>query len=159
MYFQCVWMVKFNRDMSRLQPSSLISQFLLHDTVTDVIIWSGQINSSWIFDLGRKQAVHRYLLMWFQFVAHPNCQQHLTSMWYGTEMGFLQSMALWKLALMWLVCVPFIPVFCVIYLFAPDTKVGLLLLTSITKVKKVKTIRALGRAHVPPTKVIRRLSE
>jgi len=59
-----------------------------------------------------------------QFVAHPNCQQHLTSMWYGAEMGFLQSMALWKLALMWLVCVPLIPAFCVIYLFAPNTKVN-----------------------------------
>jgi len=44
-------------------------------------------------------------------------------MWYGTEMGFLQSMALWKLAVMWLVCVPLIPVFCVVYLFAPNTKV------------------------------------
>ncbi|ESO04790.1 hypothetical protein HELRODRAFT_191728 [Helobdella robusta] len=31
-----------------------------------------------------------------KFVAHPNCQQHLTSVWYGKEMAFLQSSSHWK---------------------------------------------------------------
>lgn len=39
-------------------------------------------------------------------------------------MGFLQSLALWKKGIMWLSCVPLIPVFCLVYLFAPDTKVS-----------------------------------
>jgi hypothetical protein len=59
-----------------------------------------------------------------QFIAHPNCQQHLTSIYYGAEMGFLQSLVLWKKAMMWILCVPLIPFFCVVYLFAPDTKVS-----------------------------------
>ena len=42
--------------------------------------------------------------------------------WTGghVELGL---MALWRLAVLWLVCVPLIPVFCVVYLFAPNTKV------------------------------------
>ena len=58
-----------------------------------------------------------------QFVAHPNCQQYLTSIWYGPEMGFLQSMTLWKKVVMWFVCVPLVPIFCLIYIVTPHTKV------------------------------------
>ena len=58
-----------------------------------------------------------------QFVAHPNCQQHLTSIWYGAEMGFMQSLSLWKKIVMWIVCVPLVPIFCIIYLVSPETKV------------------------------------
>jgi len=58
-----------------------------------------------------------------QFVAHPNCQQHLTSIWFGPQMGFLQSLTLWKKLLMWVVCVPLMPFFCVVYILAPDCKV------------------------------------
>jgi len=59
-----------------------------------------------------------------QFVAHPNCQQHLTSIWYGPQMGFMQSLNLWKKLLMWVVCVPLMPLFCIVYIIAPDCKVG-----------------------------------
>jgi len=58
-----------------------------------------------------------------QFVAHPNCQQHLTSIWYGPQMGFMQSLNLWKKLLLWIVCVPLMPLFCVVYIIAPDCKV------------------------------------
>jgi len=33
-------------------------------------------------------------------LSHPNCQQHLTSIWYDPEMGFLQSLNLWKKVVM-----------------------------------------------------------
>jgi len=56
-------------------------------------------------------------------VAHPNCQQHLTSIWYGPQMGFMQSLNLWKKLLMWVVCVPLMPLFCIVYIIAPDCKV------------------------------------
>ncbi|ESO05095.1 hypothetical protein HELRODRAFT_130200, partial [Helobdella robusta] len=59
-----------------------------------------------------------------KFVAHPNCQQHLTSIWYGPETGFMQSLTLWKKSLMWVVCVPLVPVFCFVYILSPDNKIG-----------------------------------
>jgi len=62
-------------------------------------------------------------LLLFQFIAHPNCQQHLTSIWYGPEMGFLQSLTLWKKVVMWFVCVPLVPIFCLIYIVTPHSKV------------------------------------
>src|SRR6218665_1108235 len=58
-----------------------------------------------------------------QFVAHPNCQQHLTSIWFGPETGFMQSLPLWKKLIMWLVCVPLLPFFCLIYIISPNNKV------------------------------------
>ena len=60
----------------------------------------------------------------FQFVAHPNCQQHLTSIWFGPEMGFMQSLALWKILCMWILCIPLVPFFCLIYVISPDSKVS-----------------------------------
>jgi len=66
-------------------------------------------------------------------------------MWYGAEMGFLQSMALWKLALMWLVCVPLIPVFSIVYLFAPHTKVQTNNLTSTLTISR--TIQSYEIEH------------
>jgi len=65
-----------------------------------------------------------------QFVAHPNCQQHLTSVWYGPEMGFMQSLALGKKMIMWLLGIPLlmgiplVPIFCVIYNVSPKSKVN-----------------------------------
>ena len=58
-----------------------------------------------------------------QFVAHPNCQQHLTTIWFGPQMGFMQSLTLWKKIVVWLVCVPLLPIFCFVYIIAPSTKV------------------------------------
>lgn len=62
--------------------------------------------------------------MSLQFVAHPNCQQHLTSIWFGPQMGFMQSLNLWKKLLMWMVCIPLMPFFCIVYIIAPDCKVS-----------------------------------
>jgi len=69
------------------------------------------------------------LLMRLQFVAHPNCQQHLTSIWYGPEMGFLQSLTLWKKVVMWFVCMPLVPIFCLIYIVTPHSKVAVCFLS------------------------------
>jgi len=63
------------------------------------------------------------LLLLLQFVAHPNCQQHLTSIWYGQQMGFMQSLTLWKQLGFWLVCIVLLPVICFIYIVAPNTQV------------------------------------
>jgi len=65
----------------------------------------------------------RYRRVRVQFVAHPNCQQHLTSIWFGPQMGFMQSLNLWKKLLLWIVCVPLMPLFCIVYMIAPDCKV------------------------------------
>ncbi|KAK2181128.1 hypothetical protein NP493_410g05010 [Ridgeia piscesae] len=51
-----------------------------------------------------------------KFVAHPNCQQHLTSIWYGPEMGFMQSMGTGKKIFMWIGCIPLVPFICLVYL-------------------------------------------
>ena len=64
------------------------------------------------------------LLLLLQFVAHPNCQQHLTSIWYGQQMGFMQSLTLWKQLGFWLVCIVLLPVICLVYIVAPHTQVG-----------------------------------
>ena len=69
--------------------------------------------------------------MSFQFVAHPNCQQHLTNIWFGPEMGFMQSLSLWKKMLMWGFCVPLVPIFCLVYVFSPDSKVSLSVCLSV----------------------------
>ena len=75
--------------------------------------------------------------VYLQFVAHPNCQQHLTSVWYGPEMGFMQSLALGKKMIMydspgaatsnkmimWLLGIPLVPIFCFIYIVSPKSKV------------------------------------
>jgi len=68
--------------------------------------------------------VRRVVCCCTQFVAHPNCQQHLTSIWFGPQMGFMQSLNLWKKLLLWIVCVPLMPFFCIIYIIAPDCKVS-----------------------------------
>jgi len=59
-----------------------------------------------------------------KFVAHPNCQQHLTNIWYGPEMGFLQSLTMWKKSIMWIVLIPLVPIFCIVYVVMPNTKVS-----------------------------------
>lgn len=59
----------------------------------------------------------------FQFVAHPNCQQHMTSLWYGSEMGFLQSLSWWKQLCFVILFLPTIPFIALSYIIAPNTKV------------------------------------
>lgn len=58
-----------------------------------------------------------------QFMAHPNCQQHLTSIWFGREMGFMQSLAIWKKMIIWVAAIPLLPIFSIIYIASPDCKV------------------------------------
>lgn len=59
-----------------------------------------------------------------QFVAHSNCQQHLTSIWFGPEMGFMQSLALWKKIIIWVLGIPLVPIFCIMYIITPKSKVS-----------------------------------
>nr|KAG5702760.1 hypothetical protein BaRGS_003634 [Batillaria attramentaria] len=54
-----------------------------------------------------------------KFVAHPNCQQHMTSIWYGSEMGFLQSLNGLMQFIYLILFIPIIPFLCVIYVFVP----------------------------------------
>ncbi len=62
-----------------------------------------------------------------QFVAHPNCQQHLTTIWFGADMAFLQSFTLWQNILMWVACVPLVPFFCIMYIISPNSRVRVIL--------------------------------
>ena len=62
-------------------------------------------------------------LVGVQFVAHPNCQQHMTSIWYGSEMGFLQSLNGLMQFFYLVLFIPIIPFLCVIYVFVPGGKV------------------------------------
>ena len=57
-------------------------------------------------------------------MAHPNCQQHLTTIWFGPELGFMQSLALWKNMLIWMAAVPLLPVLCIMYIISPESKVS-----------------------------------
>ena len=59
-----------------------------------------------------------------QFVAHPNCQQHMTSIWYGSEMGFLQSLNGYMQFIYLLLFLPVIPFMCLLYIIAPGSKVS-----------------------------------
>ncbi|XP_074660519.1 short transient receptor potential channel 7-like [Tubulanus polymorphus] len=56
-----------------------------------------------------------------KFVAHPNCQNHLASIYYGEWMN-LQEMPNWKRNLGFLIATPFIPFLCIIYALFPNTK-------------------------------------
>ncbi|XP_025087997.1 short transient receptor potential channel 3-like isoform X2 [Pomacea canaliculata] len=68
-----------------------------------------------------------------KFVAHPNCQQHMTSIWYGSEMGFLQSLnGLMQLIYLFLF-IPVIPFLCVSYVFVPSGKIGAIMRCPVTK--------------------------
>ena len=60
----------------------------------------------------------------FQFVAHPNCQQHMTSIWYGSEMGFLQSFSWVRESIYAILFLPAIPFLCAVYVLLPNSKVG-----------------------------------
>ncbi|XP_033739855.1 short transient receptor potential channel 3-like [Pecten maximus] len=68
-----------------------------------------------------------------KFVAHPNCQQHMTTLWYGPEMGFLQSLPSWKQLAFATCFIPCIPVMCVAYVMAPNTKAGSVMRCPVTK--------------------------
>ncbi|KAL3877271.1 hypothetical protein ACJMK2_035003 [Sinanodonta woodiana] len=69
----------------------------------------------------------------FKFVAHPNCQQHMTNIWYGSEMGFLQSLHWFKQILYAIMFLPAIPFLCVLYIVLPNTKLGAVMRCPVTK--------------------------
>ena len=46
----------------------------------------------------------------------------------GPEMGFMQSLALGKKMIMWILGIPLVPIFCVIYIVSPKSKVSSLFL-------------------------------
>ncbi|VDI51110.1 Hypothetical predicted protein [Mytilus galloprovincialis] len=68
-----------------------------------------------------------------KFVAHPNCQQHMTSLWYGSEMGFLQSLSWWKQLCFVILFLPTIPFIALSYIIAPNTKLGAVMRCPVTK--------------------------
>ena len=57
-----------------------------------------------------------------QFVAHPNCQQHLTTIWYGAEMAFLQAGSSWKKFALAFGAVFGLPLLCLTYILFPNSK-------------------------------------
>ncbi|CAH1795209.1 unnamed protein product [Owenia fusiformis] len=59
-----------------------------------------------------------------KFVAHPNCQQQLTTMWYGAEMGFLQSLNTLRKVCLIVFGAPLVPFLCIAYVLFPNSKLG-----------------------------------
>lgn len=68
-----------------------------------------------------------------KFVAHPNCQQHMTSIWYGSEMGFLQSLNWWRKLIFGIIYIPFVPFFCAAYIIAPNSKASAVMRCPVIK--------------------------
>ncbi|KAH3872990.1 hypothetical protein DPMN_036214 [Dreissena polymorpha] len=68
-----------------------------------------------------------------KFVAHPNCQQHMTSIWYGSEMGFLQSFNWIRETVYAVLFLPAIPFLCAVYVFLPNSKLGSIMRCPVTK--------------------------
>ncbi|KAF6770124.1 hypothetical protein AHF37_11396 [Paragonimus kellicotti] len=56
-----------------------------------------------------------------QFVAHPNCQQYLTSIWYGSETAFLQSWSLIRKIGLSVAATPLLPLLCLMYIIFPTS--------------------------------------
>lgn len=71
-----------------------------------------------------------------QFVAHPNCQQHLTNIWYGKDMSSLQSMSVWKKVGLLLLFIPAMPLACLMYIINPYTKVSTQFSSSVTQMQQ-----------------------
>ncbi|XP_060584215.1 short transient receptor potential channel 7-like isoform X6 [Ruditapes philippinarum] len=68
-----------------------------------------------------------------KFVAHPNCQQHMTSIWYGSEMGFLQSFNWLRESIYAILFLPAIPFLCAVYVIFPNSKLGSIMRCPVTK--------------------------
>ncbi|XP_045214496.1 short transient receptor potential channel 7-like isoform X4 [Mercenaria mercenaria] len=68
-----------------------------------------------------------------KFVAHPNCQQHMTSIWYGSEMGFLQSFNWLRESVYAILFLPAIPFLCAVYVIFPNSKLGSIMRCPVTK--------------------------
>lgn len=61
-----------------------------------------------------------------QFVAHPNIQQLLASIWYEGVPGFRRKSSLEKLMILIKVAAMF-PFYCLIYMMAPNCKFGVIM--------------------------------
>lgn len=61
-----------------------------------------------------------------QFVAHPHCQQLLSSIWYGGLPGFRRRHITYKILMTFVVCV-LAPLCSILYMLAPKTKFGRLM--------------------------------
>uniref|UniRef100_A0A1I8JDL1 Ion_trans domain-containing protein n=1 Tax=Macrostomum lignano TaxID=282301 RepID=A0A1I8JDL1_9PLAT len=72
--------------------------------------------------LGRLRMAIRYEEK--KFVGHANCQQYLTSIWYGSETAFLQSWSLVRKVGLSLVAAPLLPLICIVYIVLPTSKVS-----------------------------------
>ncbi|CAH8493368.1 unnamed protein product [Dicrocoelium dendriticum] len=59
-----------------------------------------------------------------KFVAHPNCQQYLTSIWYGSETAFLQSWSLIRKIGLSIFATPLLPLFCIMYIILPTSNLA-----------------------------------
>ena len=62
----------------------------------------------------------------FQFVAHPNCQQLLATLWYEGSPGFRRRNVVCKLLITVTIGFMF-PLFCILYLIAPKSRLGKLI--------------------------------
>lgn len=67
-----------------------------------------------------------YMFINTQFVAHPNIQQLLASLWYEGVPGFRRKSAIQKLFIIFRVVV-FFPLYCAIYIVAPNCGMGKLM--------------------------------
>ncbi|GAA51153.1 short transient receptor potential channel 3, partial [Clonorchis sinensis] len=59
-----------------------------------------------------------------KFVAHPNCQQYLTTIWYGSETAFLQSWSLIRKIGLSIAATPLLPLLCLIYIMFPTSNLA-----------------------------------
>ncbi|CAE1274339.1 TRPC3 [Acanthosepion pharaonis] len=97
----------------------------------EAVLSGGWGDSSFRDPLARLKMALRYEEK--KFVAHPNCQQHMTSIWYGSEMGFLQSLNWWRKLLFGIIYIPFVPFFCAAYIIAPNSKASAVMRCPVIK--------------------------
>jgi len=74
----------------------------------------------------------------------------LTTYIYGPEMGFMQSLALGKKMIMWLLGIPLVPIFCVIYIVSPRSKVHHRYKYATKLYKTFGTLRTLSSVYTLP---------
>ncbi|CAI9738537.1 short transient receptor potential channel 3-like [Octopus vulgaris] len=57
----------------------------------------------------------------------------MTSIWYGSEMGFLQSLNWWRKLSFGVIYIPFVPFFCAAYIIAPNSKASAVMRCPVIK--------------------------
>lgn len=70
--------------------------------------------------------IENYNFIHLQFVAHPNIQQLLASLWYEGVPGFRRKHSLEKLLIIIRVALLF-PIHCFMYMIAPNAKHGVIM--------------------------------